>query len=220
MLRPRRQAFDVSERQRALRRIELALLRVALENFDNVALAGGDNDQIGVGCVFVEIGGCRLLVLDRAAALFQFLHPARKFQPLVDRLRRLVEQAVPFDRLVARSVRRRNDEADRIHRRTFLVPEIQSKLAFVTQRLIEHALARHHPAVADVVTLAVLHQPHVVAGRKQAIAKLQARLAAADDCNHSLCHCPLLYKQPSRGRGFYSINKGIAGSARSGPIAV
>ncbi len=124
MLRSRHESFNIGQRQRPLRRVELALLRVALENFDNVALAGGDDDEIGIGSVFIEVGGCRLLVFDLATALFQFLHPARKFQPLVDRLRRLVEQAVPFDRFVARPIRRRNDEADRIHCRTFLVPEV------------------------------------------------------------------------------------------------
>ena len=56
MLRARRQSVDVSERQCALRRIELGFLRVALEQLGDLALAGGDNDEIGIGRVFFQIG--------------------------------------------------------------------------------------------------------------------------------------------------------------------
>ena len=193
MLRTRRQSLDVGEGKRALGSVELAFLRVPLEHPGDIALAGGDDHEIGIRGIFFEIGRCRLFVFDRAAALFEFLHPARKFYPLIDRLRWLVEHAVPLDRLVTRSIGRRYDEADRIDCRTFLVPEIQSQFAFVAQCLVEHALARHHFAVADVVAFAVLHEADLVTGRQKTVAELQARLAAADDRDDSFrTHRPLL----------------------------
>ena len=242
MLRTRRQSLDIGERQRALRCVELALLRVALEQPGDVALAGRDDDEVGLRGVFFQVRGGGLLVFDRAAALFEFLHPAREFQSLVDRLRGLIEQAVPFDGLVAGAVGCGDYQADGIHRWAFLVPEIQPELTLVAQRLVEHALARHHLAGADVVALTVLDQMDVVAGRQEAIAELQARLAAADDRDLSFrrTHRALLlcsrdvrlrskflmsmifseYRCPPFGIVPYSISKGIAASARSGPMAV
>ena len=131
------------------------------------------------------------LVFDLAAALFEFLHPAGKLDALIDGLRGLVEQAVPFDGLVAGAIWRGNDQADRVDSRAFLVPEIQAQLPLVAQCDVEHALARHDFPGADVVARAVLHEANVIASRQQAVAKLQARLAAADNRNHSFRHFAL-----------------------------
>ena len=182
-------AMQIGQGQRALRLVERRFFGVALEQLCDVALAGRDDGEVrGCGIVF-EVGDRRLLDLERAAAALELLHPHRIFGALVDALRRPVELAVPVDRLVARAIGRRHDEIDGIDGRAFLRPEIEADVALVLQRCVEHALAGHHLAGADVLGRAVLHQLDLVAFLQEAACELEAGLASAEYRDLATAHC-------------------------------
>ncbi len=67
---PRSQPLDISEREGALWCIVLALLRVALEQAGDVALACRDDDEVRLRSVFFEVGGRGGLVFDRCPRVF------------------------------------------------------------------------------------------------------------------------------------------------------
>ena len=62
-----------------------------------------------------------------------------------------------------------------------LFPVVDAEIALVLERGVEHALARHHLAVADVVRRAVRHDGDLVAVLDEAEGELEAGLAASDD---------------------------------------
>ena len=76
VVRARRHAVHIGQRQRALRLVEGRLFGVALEQLRDVALAGGDDGQVGRGGVGFEVGDAGLLDLERAAAALELL-PSR-----------------------------------------------------------------------------------------------------------------------------------------------
>ena len=70
-----------------------------------------------------------------------------------------------------------------------LRPEIEADVALVLQRVVEHALAGHHLAGADVLGGAVLHQLDLIAFLQKAACELQAGLASAEYRDLATAHC-------------------------------
>ena len=156
--------------------------------------------------VALELVDAGLLDHELAADRGEVLHPARELHPLVDRHRDAVEPGGPVDRLRAGDLGMRDRERDPLDRRARVVPEVDPERALVVERRREHALARHHPAVVDLLGRAVRDDRHVVAVLQQADAELQPGLAAADD-------------RDRRHQVVSSISLGMAGTEPSGPIA-
>jgi hypothetical protein len=74
-----------------------------------------------------------------AAALAELFHPARIFDPLIDRLSGLVERVDPRDGLTA--VGPGNGDAEAIGIGALLLPIVQAEVALGLQRVAEHELA-------------------------------------------------------------------------------
>ena len=91
----------VGERERALRRTVRRTGRVALEQLRDLAFAGGDDDEVVLLGVAIEVGDRDVVQDDGAALLLELLHPERDLQALVDRLRRPLEARGPVDHLPA-----------------------------------------------------------------------------------------------------------------------
>ena len=120
--------------------------------------------------------------LDKAAAAGgEQFHPGRHLDALVHRLRRAIQARGPVDQLVAGALGVRHGQADAFDRRTVGFPLIQPQVALDLQRGIEHALAGHDLAAADVIGLAVGDHGHLVALVQQAQGQRQAGLPASDD---------------------------------------
>ena len=60
---------DIGQRQRALRLVERRFFGVALEQLDDVALAGGEDHEIAAAGVVFEIGNGGVVDHEFAAAL-------------------------------------------------------------------------------------------------------------------------------------------------------
>ena len=186
VVRPRRHARDVRERERAHRLVVRRTRRVALEQRHDLSLAGRDDDQVVLLRVLLQVVDARVVDDELAALPLQLLHPAGDLHALVDRLRRPVELRRPVDHLAGRRLhagRRRHGERDALDRRALFLPEVEPELALALQRRVEHALARHHLAVVDVLRGAVRDDGDLVSLLQKPQRELESRLARTDDQN-------------------------------------
>ena len=170
---------DVGQGERALRLVEGRAFGVALEQLHNVALAAGQDDEIATARIIFQIGDAGFLDHEFAAALAKLLHPARIFDPLVDRLARPVERVHPRDRLAP--VRSGNGDTQAVGVGALLLPEIEAEVAFGLQRVVEHELARHHLSRRKVFCRPVGDETNPISVLQEAKAELQSGLAGADD---------------------------------------
>src|SRR5690348_11233755 len=130
--------------------------------------------------VLLEIIDAGLMDNQLAADCLKMVHPARKFEALVDRLGWLVELVSPTQ-YQSGAVGCSKVQSRPIHVRAFALPEINPQVALRLKRIVKHALARHDPAVADLIRRAVGNDTDVKASLAQADPKLQASLATADN---------------------------------------
>ena len=170
----------VREREGALRRAVRGARRVALEELRDLALAGGDDHEVVLARVGLEVGNGRVVQDELPALPLERLHPAGHLQALVDRLGRPLEPRRPVDRLSARPGPG-DDQRDPVDVGTLVGPEVDAELALVLERGVEHALARHHAAVADVVRRPIRDDGDLVPVLDEAKGELQAGLAGTDD---------------------------------------
>ena len=138
------------QRKRAHRLVERRARGVALEQLRDRALAGGDDDEVAVGGVALELRHADLGDLDRAAAFGDDLHEARKLDPLIDRLRRRVEPADEAERLVPEPSGAATAMRTPVDRGAASSHRSRPSRRSSARAGREHALARQHLAVGDV----------------------------------------------------------------------
>jgi hypothetical protein len=85
MVGPRLHPFHVGEGQRALRFVERRLVRVALEQLGDLALAGRDDHEVGIAGVCLKIPHARFQDFEPSAAFRKLIRPARLIPFLVSR---------------------------------------------------------------------------------------------------------------------------------------
>lgn len=179
VLRARAEAVHIGDREGALRRVVRRPGGVAAEHRDQLALAGGDQDQVvGAGEV-VEVRDGDAVDDHLAAALGEGLQPAGHLDPLVDRLPVAVQLAHPVDH--PGGLRAADRDAEPLDLGCGVLPEVDAQLALVAQRGVEHALGGEHPPVAYLGRGAVGHHRHVVAVRLEAQRQLESGLPGPDD---------------------------------------
>ena len=211
-LRPRRHPGHVGERERPHRLVVRRALGVALEQARDLALAGGDDDEV--------VSRARSARGRRAAprgarrcrrARSNSVQPARHLHPLVDRLRRAGRAATP-SRSPCRSrparERRRTMPSTGGHSSS---QKSRPRSRSCCEGGVEHALARHHLAVASLLGGAVGDDGDVVArfgrGRCRPGGRPDRRRRSR---NLRIVSSPSVSSRSSLG---------IAGTACSGPIA-
>lgn len=126
-----------------------------------------------------EFGDARVLEQQAAAARLDLLQPRRHLDALVHRLGRAVQPGAPFDGFRAGLLGVRHGKADALDGRAVGLPIVDAELAFDLQCRIEHALAGHDLAAADVVRCPVADDGHLVAFVQQPKGQRQAGLATA-----------------------------------------
>lgn len=84
----RRHAVQVGQRDRALRSGMYAAAGVTLEQRTDLALAGGDDDEVVAVGQPIQVGEAGFVDFERSAETFEFPHSARHLQALIDRLAR------------------------------------------------------------------------------------------------------------------------------------
>gem|GEM_PF-6904179 len=180
MLRTWFEPCHVGQSQGALWSVIRTALIVAGEELGDFTLAGCHDDQIGVPGVALELLDTGVLKDELATAGNEFLHEAREFHALVDRLGRLLKAAGPAQGFLAGLPRARDGEGDAVNR-WCIVPEIQGEGALVFECIVEHALARGNLAVTDFVRRAVGNGCDLEACVQQSDSELETRLTCADN---------------------------------------
>src|SRR5207244_11186505 len=106
---------------------------------------------------------------------------SRILNSLVDGLAQQVYPRGEVVSLLPSNLGRRDRELDALCRRAGVGPEVDPERTLGVERVREHELAGHHPAVPEVLARPVRDHGHLVAVAEQADAELQARLSRADD---------------------------------------
>src|SRR6266849_3529931 len=130
---------DISQSQAALWFGEWRALAVAWEQLSDGALPAGDDHQImaaGTTLEIINIGG---FDPQHSPALLKLSHPAGDLEPLVYRLRVVIQSRRPVHDLAANRIRHRKTNSFDLG--TFLLPVVQAEIPLRLKRGIEHALA-------------------------------------------------------------------------------
>jgi hypothetical protein len=172
---------------------------VAFEHADQVAFAGGDDDEVVSGAAgeAVEVGRGDGLVDHGGAAFLGQFEPGRHFEALVDALAGEVELGRDAQGEFAGWGGEGDVEA--LEFGDGVVPQVEAVGAFGLQGLLEHALGAHRGAAADVVGGAGGDERDVVVLLgEEAEGELEAGLAGAHHEDTAHCHHSLT---DSSGRG-------------------
>ena len=169
--------IDVSESERAHRRGVRSVRCVGFEEARDFAFSRSDDRQVIVLGILVEFLHADVLNYHLAAALFKFFGPAGEFHALIDGLAGAIELGFPEESFIA--IGAGNGEGDAVGVGAFLFPEIDSEVAFILKRIIEHELAGGDAAFADLIGRAIRNDGYVVAvflaGRRRVAVRIVRR---------------------------------------------